>query len=115
MHKSDWLLIFAAVCCCSLLLLAPVRQGKKYLLIYENGKPVEQIALTGDRTFTKKFAHNEILIAGGKVSMVAADCPDHDCIKAGIIDQSGQIIACLPNRLSLRIVIEDADVDDVAK
>jgi len=115
MYKTDLFLILAAVCCCSLLLLVPAHQGKKYLLIYENGKPVEQIALTDTMTFTKKFAHNEILIANGRVSMLTADCPDHDCIKTGTIDQGGQIIACLPNRLALRIVFEDGDVDDVAK
>ncbi|MFA6075160.1 MAG: NusG domain II-containing protein [Negativicutes bacterium] len=115
MHKADWVLILAAVMCCSLLLFTPTHPGNKYLIIYENGKMIERVALSDSQNLTRKFLHNEVLIINGSVRMQHADCPDQDCVKSGVIDKSGQMIACLPNKLSLRIVAEKADIDDVAK
>ena len=115
MRIADLCLIFAAVFCCSLLLLAPMPHGKEYLIIYDNGRMVEQIALTKSLVLSRKFPHNEILIINGCVSMIHADCPDQNCVKAGTICKSGQIIACLPNKLSFRIITEEAEIDDVAK
>ena len=115
MRNADWCLILAAVSCCLLLLLAPLPHGKKYLIVYYDGRIVEQIALTESLVLNRKFPHNEMLISNGAVSMIHADCQDQNCVKSGPIYKSGQIIACLPNKLALRIITEKAEIDDVAK
>lgn len=46
---------------------------------------------------------NEMEISEGKVRVVEADCPGHDCVDQGWISASGQAIVCLPHRLSISV------------
>ena len=46
---------------------------------------------------------NVIETKGGTVWMHDASCPDGLCIKQGKIEKSGQIIVCLPNRVTVEI------------
>lgn len=115
MRKADILLIFVAVLCCLSPLLAPATSGSKSLIVYQNGRVVKQLLLSDSLNTVVELPHNEITIENGCVRMSYADCPDHDCMKSGVITKNGQIIACLPNKVSLRIVSTNMDVDDVAK
>lgn len=45
--------------------------------------------------------HNTVKIAGGKVMMLEADCPDKRCVKQGAGDALP--IICLPNRVVVEI------------
>ena len=44
-----------------------------------------------------------IVIDGYTVSLRETSCPGHDCERDGAIDQSGESIVCLPNRLLLTL------------
>ena len=46
---------------------------------------------------------NKILIEGGAVRMVHADCPDKYCMRMGAISGTFQTITCLPNRVIVEI------------
>lgn len=52
---------------------------------------------------------NRIVIGDGGVRMEEADCPDHLCIKQGTISKDGQMIVCLPNRVTVRIADESGE------
>ena len=54
-------------------------------------------------TFGKPGNFNEIAIGEG-VRMVSADCPGGDCLRAGEIKKSGELIICVPNKLLIRLV-----------
>ena len=44
--------------------------------------------------------------------MSEANCPDHICVRQGKIHYTGQVITCLPNRLTVTIEGgEDGGVD----
>ena len=48
-------------------------------------------------------------IKDGYVSMTYADCPDKVCVHSAGISKNGQTIICMPNRVVLEIIGDDAD------
>ncbi len=56
-----------------------------------------------------------IVIRGGRALVESSPCPDKLCVLAGEIQRPGQWIACLPNRVMVRIGgSSDQRVDDVS-
>lgn len=57
---------------------------------------------------------NEIVIEGGKASVVSADCPDGLCIKQRAVSRTGESIICLPHKLVITIIGgEEAEYDGI--
>lgn len=46
---------------------------------------------------------NCIAIEDGKVWMLRADCPDQLCVRQGKISRDGEMIVCLPNRVTVQV------------
>ena len=46
---------------------------------------------------------NILCISDGAAFMKWADCPDQLCVHQGKISRKGEIIACLPNRVTVRV------------
>lgn len=58
---------------------------------------------------------NLLCISGGKAFMKWADCPDQLCVHQGKISHRGETIACLPNRVTVRVTGGAASgVDSIA-
>lgn len=74
--------------------------------IVVDGKVVEKIDLSSaeDRVFRIETDNgwNEITIKGGQISITDADCPDHTCVKTGILRSEYVPIVCLPHKLIIR-------------
>ena len=49
------------------------------------------------------YGSNTLRIEGGRTWMEAADCPNRDCVEKGAISKTGQIILCLPHKLSVTV------------
>ena len=47
--------------------------------------------------------YNLLQIEDGRVWIAEADCPNHDCVEKGAISRTGQIILCLPHKLSVTL------------
>ena len=57
-----------------------------------------------------------VQIDDGYARVVRSPCPHQICVKAGRIKRSGQIVACIPNRVVLRIEgRSDGQVDAVTQ
>lgn len=68
----------------------------------------------GSYSFETKRGVNTIEIRDGSVAMVAADCPNQDCVHmASLCDTSGMIL-CLPNQLMVNIVSQESNSSDKA-
>lgn len=52
---------------------------------------------------------NVCRIQDGKVRMIQADCPDQICVHTAEISVDGGSIVCLPNRIVLEIISDQAD------
>lgn len=82
--------------------------------IYRDGELIQTMPLSRDATYTVEGAYtNVITVHDGAVSVTFADCPGEDCVHTGSIHAVGRSIVCLPNRVEIRIVGADADVDHV--
>lgn len=46
---------------------------------------------------------NTLVIKGGEVDMISADCPDQICVKHNPISKAGETIICLPNKVVVTI------------
>ena len=55
---------------------------------------------------------NILKIEDGKAFLIEASCPDHLCMNQGKIDQSGETITCLPNRLTVSVYSSDKEKSD---
>ncbi len=76
--------------------------------ILRDGRVIERIPLEPgvrvERTVRSPGGTNRILVEGGTIRFVSADCPDGDCVRTGPLSRPGQIALCLPHRVEIRVV-----------
>ena len=103
----------------SLLLLALVlylalNSGRKEggtAVVRVNGVETERHSLLQNGSFPLNGGTNVLVIEDGYAWMSEANCPDHICVRQGKIHYTGQVITCLPNRLT--VTIEGGEDDGV--
>ena len=108
------LLILAAVLF-ALSLATGGRDGAQ-AVISVNGKTEAVLPLDKDAEYTVSAeGHtNVIRVEDGAVFMRLADCPDGYCIEQGAISKTGEMIVCLPNRVTVTIDGSEEQLDAVA-
>ncbi|MBE5971116.1 MAG: NusG domain II-containing protein [Lachnoclostridium sp.] len=52
---------------------------------------------------TESQGINHLIIQDGKVWISEANCPNQDCIKQGKISMNGEMLVCLPHRITVSI------------
>ena len=57
---------------------------------------------------------NVIQIEEDCVYFAEYDCPDKVCVRSGKLTRAGQIAVCLPNRVIVRLVGAQSDIDAIA-
>lgn len=84
-----------------------INSGKNYASIQIDGKEVEKITLGQSSkkqyTYETVYGLNIIEVDNEKVHMHEADCDDQICVRQGYIENSGEMIVCLPNRFVVEI------------
>ena len=94
------------------------KNEKKHAEIYYQSHLAMTVDLSKgeDRTFSISQNENVVfhLYPDGSICFEHSDCPDKICIRTGRISQPGQIAACLPNEIILKIVGESqSDAPDI--
>ncbi|GAB6106188.1 NusG domain II-containing protein [Fusibacter bizertensis] len=91
------------------------------VLIKHDGVVIQSYPFTQktDETYVyeENGERNVVQIKDGFVSMIDADCRDQICVKTASISKNGEIIVCLPHKLTVEIFSEqvvDAELDDIA-
>jgi len=81
-----------------------------------SGEPTQTYSLSTDAEYEIKteYGYNIILVENGQVRVLDTDCPNKDCMNFGAISGEGQIILCLPHKLSVRIIGGEGDLDAVS-
>lgn len=81
--------------------------------VYVAGKHWNSIDLYENKSFSVKGnlgeSHFEVL--DGKIRFVSSPCDGKQCVYTGWISQSGDIAACVPNGVSVRILGPDPRFD----
>ncbi len=75
-----------------------------------------EYSLGEDREFILKSKGYtlKVCIKDGCAYVSGSDCPDKTCVHTGRIDGAGQLIACVPAAVTLRIIGEEDGYDFVA-
>ena len=115
-RKGDWLaiglvlILAVAVFWCSLPGSAPAAYAEVYL----DGQLYKTVSLNENQTFAVAGQYvNEIAVKDGAISFAHSNCPGQDCVHSGSIHTTGRSLVCLPNRVEIRVVSGQPDVDFV--
>ena len=105
MKKKDFILIGAivAVIAIAIAVLSLTKKDGDYVIVRINGNEVAKYSLSQDGEYSLNGGTNVLRIENGTAYLVSANCPDHLCVKQGKVDQSGETITCLPNRLTVTV------------
>ena len=117
MKKKDFILIGAivAVIAIAIAVLTLTKKDGDYVIVRVDGNEVAKYSLSQDGEYQLNGGTNVLRIENGKAYLVSANCPDHLCVKQGKVDQSGETITCLPNRLTVTVYSKtEGDVELVS-
>ena len=68
-----------------------------------DGVENERHPLSVNGTFPLNGGSNILIIQDGQAWVSEANCPDLICVRQGKIHYTGQVITCLPNRLTVTV------------
>ena len=86
-----------------LLVINGSRESGGVAVVRVDGVETERLPLSVNGTFPLNGGSNILIIQDGQAWMSEANCPDLICVRQGKIHYSGQVITCLPNRLTVTI------------
>lgn len=86
-----------------LLVINGSRESGGVAVVCVDGVETERLPLSVNGTFPLNGGSNILIIQDGQAWMSEANCPDLICVRQGKIHYSGQVITCLPNRLTVTI------------
>ncbi len=105
LKRRDFILI-GSLLLLSLALLFAVRMGGKQggeAVVRVGGEVQGRYPLSVDGVFVLNGGTNTLCIENGAARIMEADCPDQVCVRQGRVNKTGQVITCLPNRLTVSI------------
>ena len=115
--KGDWLAIGIVVLIAAAVMLyfLPGKSAPAaYAEIYLDGELCKTVPLDKDTTFLVEDQYsNWITVENGSIAFTDSDCPGQDCVHSGSIHSTGRSLVCLPNRVEIRVVFAEDDVDFV--
>ena len=117
MKKNDLILIGSILLVIAIIFAVTslTKEEGAYVVVKVDGKEVGQYSLAIDGEYELNGGTNILKIENGKAYLIEADCPDHLCVKQGKIDQTGETITCLPNKLTVTVFgAGDSEVDLVS-
>ncbi len=100
------IIVIAALLFLALALYLALNTGRReggVAVVRVNGVETERHSLLRNGTFPLNGGTNVLVIEDGYAWMSEADCPDHICVRQGKIHYTGQVITCLPNRLTVTV------------
>ena len=109
MKKKDLILIGSVllVALISFLVINLLKEDGAYVIVRVDGKPVARYELSENGQYELNGGTNTLRIEDGVAYLVKANCPDLYCVKQGKIDQSGEVITCKPNLLTVTVYAKD--------
>ncbi len=81
-----------------------------YVSVEVDGRETARYNLSQDGIYELNGGTNTLCIENGEAYLIQADCPDKLCVNMGKVGVMKPIV-CLPNRLTVTLHIDKADVD----
>ncbi|NLT13859.1 MAG: NusG domain II-containing protein [Clostridiales bacterium] len=110
--------VAVVVSCAAFLALKYALRGNRGVIaeIYHKTRLVRRIDLRSakESVFSIPGLPNVIfrVSADGSIAFERSDCPDQICVRSGKLSRRGQIAACLPNDVYIRLVLPSEAVGD---
>ncbi|MFI3324659.1 MAG: NusG domain II-containing protein [Clostridia bacterium] len=95
-------------------LMLPKTYTNNILEVYLDGELIDSISLEEDNYQTieiNETASVTIEIDGLEVRVINSTCYDHVCENTGYISVAGEVIVCMPNKLLLKIVGDETEIE----
>ena len=102
------LLLLALVC---YLLFAGGKSEGNVALVCVNGVETDRYPLFQNGRYPLNGGSNILIIEDGFAWLEDADCPDKLCVRQGKVHLDGQVITCLPNKLTVTIRADNSEVE----
>jgi len=119
LKKADLILAGVLVALSLLLWLLPqsgAAAGQARVVVRQGGRLLYEGPIAEDASIPVHGEYeNLVVVRGGRVQVASATCPGQDCVHMGARSRPGEMIACAPNGLSVRIVGGKSEVDGVAE
>jgi len=107
MKKRFWdiLLIGGCLLLAALLFLPSVlgREAGAGVIVRVDGEETARYGLYDNGTYPLNGGTNTLVIQDGEAWLSHANCPDELCVKQGKVRLDGQVITCLPNKLTVTV------------
>jgi hypothetical protein len=68
-----------------------------------NDNLIETVPLSADGVLRLRDVGMTLEVKDGRIRVLESDCPHQVCVETGWIGRSGEIIACVPNRVVVRV------------
>ncbi|MDR2132056.1 MAG: NusG domain II-containing protein [Clostridiales Family XIII bacterium] len=91
--------------------------GELYAEVYEDGVLIRTLPLSEDfdDIVNTNRGYNRIVVEAGGIRVAEADCASKTCVHIGTKRLPGEMIACLPHRLVIKIKGGEAPYDAIAR
>lgn len=81
------------------------RPGQIALITVQNGQKFSKNLSQNEKFFVSgQIGETTIEVFDGTIKVISSDCPQKLCVRQGGIRQTGEIIVCVPNRLTISIM-----------
>lgn len=113
MKKRDLILIVSVLVLALALWLVVelTREEGAYVLVRVDGQETAKYSLSDNGTYPLNGGTNILHIENGMAWLTDANCPDKLCVHQGKISKTGQVITCLPNKLTVTVYGAEDGVD----
>ena len=83
------------------------------VIVRVNGEETVRYGLYENGTYPLNGGTNILVIESGEAWLCEANCPDELCVRQGKIRSNGQVITCLPNKLTVTVYGGESDGVDL--
>lgn len=113
MKKRDIILIASVliVAIAFFLIVELTKEEGAGVVVKVDGIEVAEYSLFADGTYPLNGGTNILVIENGKAYLTDANCPDKLCVHQGKISRTGEVITCLPNKLTVTVYGAEESVD----
>jgi hypothetical protein len=114
------ILVLVAAAVLGLYYTATVMLGDEgnYAVIMVDGKEQGRVDLKSAKphefTVTTHWGYNTVEVGNNRIRIKAASCPDQLCVKEGWISRVNEMSVCMPNRVYIKIMGQQTELDDIA-
>ena len=116
--KTDWAIIcFVLIFSFAVYFFCGFSDNKpKTAVIEVDGKVFAEYEMNNiaDEKIVDVYGKNKVKITRDYAEVIYADCPDKRDMKQGKITKAGQIIVCLPNKMTVTIK-DKKEYDDISR